>query len=93
MSGPQHAKIQGVGADRLLNLRALNVHYNHLQRGFKTFRSCGVCSEGLEGLLATLIPSAAGDEEGGNPEGDGADEKDDAALPSDTWPGVGAKEG
>lgn len=85
MPGQEHGKVQEHSEDRVLQYGALNVHYAHLQRGFKKARGCGVCSKGLEGLLASPAQESAGDEKPADSAGDGVDEKGDPALPRDLW--------
>jgi len=91
MSRQEHGSVQNPGPDRVLRLGTLNIHNHHVQRGRRTARTCRVCSEGLESVLAPVVQATTGDEKPSDLESDGADEEGDASLPPDSWPGLGGE--
>lgn len=83
MSGPEPAEIQKDSVSRMLNAGPLFVHYNHVQSGIKTARSCGVCRTGLESLYTEIEKPKPVDKGDGVPAGDGVDKERDPAHPRD----------
>ncbi len=83
MSRPNDESVQSESGDRVLSLGAVRVHNGHLQSGRTITKGCVVCSEGLEGFMASAPKVKEKPEVA---EGDGADSEEDAALASGSWP-------
>ncbi len=77
MSRQDDESVQGPGGDRVLNFGAVRVHNGHLQSGRTVTVGCLICSEGLEGALATPPPPA---EEPEVVKSNGGDESGDPTL-------------
>ncbi len=82
MSRSDDVTVQGESGDRVLNLGAVRVHNRHLRSGISSSAACQVCSNGLEGAMETVRPRDKADEVAPS---DGADEKEDPALPLSDW--------
>ena len=70
---PSRSPIQDARPDRVLRLAPLRIHDLHLQNGFTRSSKCRFCSEGLEGVLETVVQTRP--PEDGVAEGDRADQK------------------
>ncbi len=82
MPGPNDKLVQGESGDRVLKFGTLRFHHNHVQGG-RTFASgCGLCTEGLEGIMQA-IPAAEVEPE--VVKSDGSDEEGDATPSSGEW--------
>lgn len=65
--------VQDEGGIRVLNLRAVRVHHNHVQAGLKRKKGCEFCREGLAGVAPAFKKPLGADT--GVAEGDRTDEE------------------
>lgn len=85
MSGSDEGSIQSASIDGRLSFRAVRVHNAHLQAGRATTERCGVCAEGMGGLLAAIEEKPSVDQKSEVVEGDGGDKERDSAPSPGYW--------
>lgn len=76
-------EIQSGGVVRMLDVRAVFVHNDHLQSGIRKARRCPMCAKGLDGAYAAVEGAKSVDKKDEVSAGDGADKEEDAAHTRD----------
>ncbi len=73
--------VQSASDDRVLSLRAVRIHNAHISGGKYSTTTCPVCSQGLEGFMAS--PALVAPPEVA--EGDGDDKEGNPPSPRSPW--------